>query len=88
MAGFSGTFSAPLYCATKHAVVGFVRSMAALEDYGGVKVVAVAPGCVFISNVIGSGTFQLMADIASFKPLYGRIIQRRWNNLAIRSKTQ
>jgi len=88
MAGFSGTFSAPLYCATKHAVVGFVRSMAALEDYGGVKVVAIAPGFVFISNVIYSRKFQLMADIASSKRLYGQIIPRRWNNLAIRPKIQ
>ena len=44
LAGFQGTFSAPLYCATKHAVIGFVRSMAQLDELEGVKVVAVAPG--------------------------------------------
>jgi NAD(P)-dependent dehydrogenase (short-subunit alcohol dehydrogenase family) len=44
IAGFQGTFSAPLYCATKHAIVGFVRSMEPLERLEGVKVVCVAPG--------------------------------------------
>lgn len=33
-----------MYCASKHAVVGFVRSMAELDRLAGVKVVAVAPG--------------------------------------------
>ncbi|KAH6680388.1 hypothetical protein B0J14DRAFT_578524 [Halenospora varia] len=46
LAGFSGTFSAPLYCATKHAVVGFVRSMAELDRLEGIKVCAVAPALV------------------------------------------
>jgi NAD(P)-dependent dehydrogenase (short-subunit alcohol dehydrogenase family) len=44
LAGFQGTFSAALYCATKHAIIGFVRSMAELDRLEGVKVVAVAPG--------------------------------------------
>ena len=43
LAGFQGTYSAPLYCATKHAVVGFVRSMAPLDDLEGIEVTAVAP---------------------------------------------
>jgi len=46
LAGYQGTFSVPLYVTTKHAVVGFVRSMAALEDMEGIKVTAVAPGLV------------------------------------------
>lgn len=48
LAGYQGTFAAPLYCATKHAVVGFVRSMALLDGLEGIKVVAVAPGYVFV----------------------------------------
>ena len=44
LAGFQGTFSAALYCSTKHAIVGFVRSMAELDRLEGIKVVAVAPG--------------------------------------------
>lgn len=39
-------FAAPLYCATKHAVIGFVRSMAKLDGLEGIKVVACAPGYV------------------------------------------
>jgi len=39
-----GTFAAPLYCASKHAVIGFVRSMAELDRLENIKVVAVAPG--------------------------------------------
>jgi NAD(P)-dependent dehydrogenase (short-subunit alcohol dehydrogenase family) len=44
IAGFQGNFSAALYCATKHAIVGFVRSLADLDRLEGIKVVAVAPG--------------------------------------------
>jgi NAD(P)-dependent dehydrogenase (short-subunit alcohol dehydrogenase family) len=44
MAGFAGTFSAPLYISTKHAVVGLVRSLAILDELEGIKVCAVAPG--------------------------------------------
>ncbi|TVY68906.1 Short-chain dehydrogenase reductase 3a [Lachnellula suecica] len=47
IAGFAGNFSAPLYCATKHAIVGFVRSMKDFDEVGGVKFVAIAPGYVF-----------------------------------------
>ncbi|CAG8976906.1 hypothetical protein HYALB_00003517 [Hymenoscyphus albidus] len=46
IAGFQGSFSSPLYAATKHAVTGFVRSMAELDRLEGVKVVACAPGVV------------------------------------------
>lgn len=44
LAGYQGTYSAPLYCATKHAVIGFVRSLAELGRLEGIKVCAVAPG--------------------------------------------
>lgn len=40
---YTGTYSAALYCASKHAVVGFVRSMAEVDQYEGGKVVAVTP---------------------------------------------
>ncbi|RVX71585.1 hypothetical protein B0A52_03769 [Exophiala mesophila] len=46
LAGYMGTFSAPLYCASKHAVIGFVRSMAELDRLASIKIVAVAPGMV------------------------------------------
>lgn len=38
--------NAPLYNASKHAINGLVRSLAALEQRVGVRVVAVAPGVV------------------------------------------
>jgi NAD(P)-dependent dehydrogenase (short-subunit alcohol dehydrogenase family) len=44
LAGYTGTFSAPLYCATKHACIGFVRSMTELDRLESIKVCAVAPG--------------------------------------------
>ncbi|KAJ5559799.1 NAD(P)-binding protein [Penicillium frequentans] len=44
MTGYTGHFSAPLYSATKHALVGFVRSMVDLDRHEGVKVVAICPG--------------------------------------------
>lgn len=47
IAGYSKHYPAPIYCATKHAVVGFARSMAEAEKLQGVKVVCVCPGYVF-----------------------------------------
>jgi short-subunit dehydrogenase len=44
LAGYQGTFSSPLYVATKHACVGFVRSMEPLDELEGIKVVLIAPG--------------------------------------------
>lgn len=44
LAGYQGAFSAPLYCATKHACVGFVRSMAELDRLQDIKFTLVAPG--------------------------------------------
>lgn len=45
-AGIKGSYTAPLYCATKHAVVGFTKSMAQSDDQENVKVVCVLPGMV------------------------------------------
>ncbi|KAH6840488.1 hypothetical protein B0T12DRAFT_426692 [Alternaria alternata] len=47
VAGISGNMAAPLYCATKHAVVGFVKSMGATEALTGVKVTTLCPGAVY-----------------------------------------
>lgn len=46
IAGYSGTFGAPLYCTTKHAMIGLVRSLADLDELEGIKIVAVTPGYV------------------------------------------
>ncbi|PVI05420.1 NAD(P)-binding protein [Periconia macrospinosa] len=46
IAGISGNIAAPLYCATKHAIVGFVKSMTTSETFTGVKVTAICPGLV------------------------------------------
>jgi len=42
--GIAGTYALPLYTATKHGILGFVRSMAESDPLEGVKVVAVCPG--------------------------------------------
>jgi 3-hydroxybutyrate dehydrogenase len=44
IAGQLNLLPLPLYCASKHAVNGFVRSLAHLESTLGVRVAAVAPG--------------------------------------------
>jgi len=43
IAGKSKQYPAPLYSATKHAVVGFARSLGDTETLQGVKVVAISP---------------------------------------------
>lgn len=44
IAGYSKQYPAPIYSATKHAVVGFTRSLGDAQQVQGVKVVAVCPG--------------------------------------------
>ncbi|USP74965.1 hypothetical protein yc1106_02239 [Curvularia clavata] len=46
VAGLAGNIAAPLYCATKHAIVGFVKSLAASEPLTGVKITTMCPGGV------------------------------------------
>ena len=46
MAGVKGTYIAPLYCATKFAMVGFTKSLADADEDQGVKVVCICPGYV------------------------------------------
>lgn len=45
-AGVTGFYGSPIYCATKHAVVGFTKSMAQADTDENVKVVSVCPGIV------------------------------------------
>ncbi|KAJ4365379.1 methylglyoxal reductase (NADPH-dependent) gre2 [Ascochyta clinopodiicola] len=45
-AGQKTPLAAPIYCASKHAINGFVRSLAPLQDKVGIRVAAVAPGVV------------------------------------------
>ena len=44
--GIAGTYHAPLYIATKHGIVGFVKSLKLAEKYEGIKIVSVCPGAV------------------------------------------
>ncbi|KAL4913922.1 transmembrane amino acid transporter protein-domain-containing protein [Aspergillus aurantiobrunneus] len=46
IAGQNPSLAAPIYSATKHAVSGFVRSLAKLDDKCGIRVTAVAPGVI------------------------------------------
>jgi NAD(P)-dependent dehydrogenase (short-subunit alcohol dehydrogenase family) len=45
-AGVIGVYGSALYCASKHAVVGFVKSMAPADETENIKVVAICPGMV------------------------------------------
>jgi NAD(P)-dependent dehydrogenase (short-subunit alcohol dehydrogenase family) len=45
-AGITGTYAAALYCATKHAVVGFCKSMAQADIDENFKVICICPGMV------------------------------------------
>lgn len=44
IAGYAPNFTAPVYVASKHAVTGFTRSLADLDELADIKVVACAPG--------------------------------------------
>ena len=44
--GIGGTYHCPLYIATKHGIVGFVKSMKLAEKYEGIKIVTICPGAV------------------------------------------
>ena len=75
-AGLRGFYLTPLYCATKHAVVGFVRSLAPAERLEGIKIVAICPGGVdtpiwakdkrdlFKMDEMPQGTFLQAQDVA------------------------
>lgn len=46
MAGITGSYGAALYCASKHAVVGFTKSMAQADVDEDIKIVCCCPGIV------------------------------------------
>lgn len=46
MAGVQGIYAAGLYCASKHAVVGFTKSMGQADVDENVKIVCICPGMV------------------------------------------
>lgn len=43
-AGLAGFYLASLYCASKHAIVGFVKSMGLADEEEGVKIMCICPG--------------------------------------------
>ncbi|KAG0155721.1 hypothetical protein PDIDSM_2894 [Penicillium digitatum] len=46
IAGQNAMLSTPIYCVTKHAINGFVRSLAKLDKKLGIRITAVAPGLI------------------------------------------
>jgi hypothetical protein len=58
VAGIAGSLAAPLYCATKHAIVGFVKSLATSEPLTGVKITTLCPGAVMTPLFDASKTKQ------------------------------
>jgi NAD(P)-dependent dehydrogenase (short-subunit alcohol dehydrogenase family) len=44
LSGLRSKYGSVLYCASKHAIVGFVKGMGLAEDLEGVKVVGICPG--------------------------------------------
>lgn len=46
IAGQGAAFGTPMYVASKHAISGFVRSLAMLDKLHGIRVTAVAPGVI------------------------------------------
>ncbi|KAJ5958233.1 Short-chain dehydrogenase/reductase SDR [Penicillium vulpinum] len=46
IAGQNAALGTPIYCATKHAISGLVRSLANLDKKFGIRVTAVAPGVI------------------------------------------
>ncbi|OAA53002.1 NAD(P)-binding domain protein [Cordyceps fumosorosea ARSEF 2679] len=75
IAGTNGHFGTPLYSASKHGVVGLVKSLAKAEQEANVKVVCVCPGLVATpllqgvmdgsANVSPDSTLMEPAEIAS-----------------------
>lgn len=49
VSGYIKNYPSPLYVASKHAIVGFTRSMESAEKLQGVKVACVCPGYACLS---------------------------------------
>lgn len=76
--GLDGDADAPLYCATKHSIVGLVRSLALTYKRTGVRVNCLCPGPVdtpFLRNACGNDPAVIEATAKS-NPL-GRLIEPR-----------
>ena len=69
-AGLSGVYNVPLYCACKHAVVGFTKSMAPADLLEGVKIVTICPGSVSLPKQRLSATdcSRSIVDTPLFDP--------------------
>lgn len=67
MAGLQGAYSCPLYVASKHAVVGFAKSMAQADVDQNVKVVCVCPGIVDTPLWTGDAAKEYTITMASHK---------------------
>lgn len=59
VAGLAGTYGVPLYCATKHAMVGFVKSMKLCDELEGVKITAICPWYALVIPMTGVGRLRL-----------------------------
>ncbi|EMD95230.1 hypothetical protein COCC4DRAFT_75424 [Bipolaris maydis ATCC 48331] len=66
VAGIAGSLGAPLYCATKHAIIGFVKSLAASEPLTGVKITTLCPGAVLtpLFNTTKMKQFSIVPEAA------------------------
>ncbi|KAF2030955.1 NAD(P)-binding protein [Setomelanomma holmii] len=66
IAGIAGNIAAPLYCATKHAIVGFVKSMKDTEALTGIKLTALCPGGVLTPLFDAAKMKQFSVDEEKF----------------------
>jgi NAD(P)-dependent dehydrogenase (short-subunit alcohol dehydrogenase family) len=64
LAGLTGVESDPIYALTKHAVVGFVRSVAPQLERSGIRINAVCPG--FADTPMVDGELRAALDAAAF----------------------
>ena len=64
LAGLTGVESDPIYALTKHAVIGFVRSVAPQLGESGIRINAVCPG--FADTPMVTGEFRSALESAGF----------------------
>ncbi|KAI0584069.1 FabG Dehydrogenase with different specificities related to short-chain alcohol dehydrogenase [Pyrenophora tritici-repentis] len=62
VAGIVGNMAAPMYCATKHALVGFVKSLKPTEPLTGVKITTLCPASVLTPMFDASKQKQFSMD--------------------------
>ena len=60
IAGLQGSYAAPLYCATKWAVIGLVRSLKDADANEGLRVMAICPGQVGLFLILSCIRFRMM----------------------------